>query len=328
MSEEALREAAGEASCGATTVVFGMDMMMDDDQPHQSVLFADVSGSVKLHEKLGDAEALRAVERCMKRIERAVEAFNGRIVKQKGDELMALFDVADEASLAAVEMQQRVADLPPVSGVKLAIRVGFSHGMTDCDKGPLTGEAVSVAAHLAGLARPGQILISLQAQSALTPTLQLSTRDLGSVQAKGSFPGMRIFELAALDLPLMETQTEQSPDAAKNDVPQGSRLRLRYGEELVVLDKRTHIISMGRDADCDIVIRDRRASRHHVFVEWREGGKFVIVDKSTNGTFITLNGQPELLLRKEECIIHGKGVICFAASANSPEADCVEFEQF
>jgi len=325
MNEEAL----GEASSGATTVVLGLDMIMDDNRPHQTVLFADVSGSVKLHEKLGDTEALRAVERCMKRMERAVEAFNGRILLQKGDELMALFEATDEASLAAVEMQQRVADLPPVSGVKLAIRVGFSHGVTEeDDEESLTGETVSMAAYLAGLAKPGQILTNAQAQSALSPSLQLTTRDLGPLPAKGNFPGMQVFELVTLDLPLMEAAAEAVPDTGNNDVSHGSRLRLRYGKELVILDKRTHVISMGRDADCDIVIRDRRASRHHVFIEWREGSKFVLSDKSTNGTFVTLNGHPEMLLRKEECIIHGKGTICFAASANSPEADVVEFEQF
>ena len=57
MSEEAL----GEASSGTTTVVLGLDMMMDEvSKPYRSVLFADVSGSAKLHEKLGNTEALRA----------------------------------------------------------------------------------------------------------------------------------------------------------------------------------------------------------------------------------------------------------------------------
>ena len=65
----------------------------------------------------------RAVDRCMKRMERAVEGFGGRIVKLVGDELMATFALADEAFQAGVEMQLRVADLPPVSGVKLAVRV-------------------------------------------------------------------------------------------------------------------------------------------------------------------------------------------------------------
>jgi len=326
MNEEAL----GEASCGTATVVFGPDMIMDDEGPSQkSVLFASVAGSAKLHEKLGDTEALRATERCVKRIERAVEAFKGRILKQNSNELMAVFEMADEAYSAAVEMQQRVADLPPVSGVKLAIRVGFSHGAMPEEEGSLSGEAVDMATHLAGLAKPGQVLTSLPAQNALSRALQLSTRDLGSVHAKGGFPGMRLFELTASDLsePALEIENSTAP-VTKPDVSQTPRLRLRYGEELLVLDKRTHVISIGRDVNCDVVIRDRRASRHHVLLELREGNKFVLSDKSTNGTFVTLEGQPEIVLRKEECVIHGKGIICFAASANSPEADCVEFEQF
>lgn len=323
MSEEAL----GEASSGTTTVVLSPDMMMDEEsRPYKSVLFADVAGSAKLHEKLGNTEALRAVERCMKRMERAVEAFDGRIVIQSADELKAVFGAADEASMAAIEMQQRVADLPPISGVKLAIRVGFSCGMVDEDGG-LASELDKTAAHLAGLAKPGQILTSVQVRNALSPVLQLSTRDLGSVPAKGSFPETHIFELAALDTSLLPFNSEVASGAAKADLSQGTRLRLRYGDDLVVLDKRNRVVSMGRDADCDVVIHDRRASRHHVFIELRDGNRFVLSDKSTNGTFVTLSGQPEIVLRKEECVIHGKGIICFAASSSTPETDRVEFEQ-
>lgn len=320
-------EALGEASFGMATAVYGPGIDMDEDHPHLSVLFADVSGSARLHEKLGDAEALRAVERCMKRMERAVKAFDGHIVKQGDDELMAEFKLADEAFLSAIEMQQRVADLPPVSGIKLAIRVGFSHGLADKEDGALVGEVVNAAAHLAGLAKPGQVLTSVQAQIALSPTLQLSTRDLGSVVAKGKFPGMRIFELIAPDASILETKSEDSLGESKNSPAQGTKLRLRYAGELVVLDKRSQVVNMGRDIESDIVIHDRRASRHHVQIERRDG-KFILTDKSTNGTFVTINGQPEMLLRKEECVLHGKGMICFAASANSPDADCVEFEQF
>src|SRR5512146_2387517 len=116
------------SSCGTETAFSGNGVGMNEAPLNVSVLFADVSGSARLHEKLGSAEALRAVDRCMKRMERTVDGFNGRIVKIVGDELMATFDHADEALQAAIEMQLRVADLPPVSGVKLEIRVGFSHG--------------------------------------------------------------------------------------------------------------------------------------------------------------------------------------------------------
>lgn len=324
MSEEAL----GEASSGTTTVVLGLDMMMDEvSHPYRSVLFADVSGSAKLHEKLGNTEALRAAERCMKRMERAVEAFNGRLLRQNGDELMAVFETAEEASMSAIEMQQRVADLPPISGVKLAIRVGFSYG-TFNENEPSTGELVDTAAYLTGLAKPGQILTTTEAQVTLSPVLQLSIRERGMMAAKGKFPEIQLFELLASDSALAPIGTGDAAQTAKTDATQGARLRLRYGEEMVILDKRNTVISMGRDADCDVVIHDRRASRRHVEIEWREGNRFVLSDTSTNGTYVTIKGQPEIHLRKEACVIHGTGVICFAASANTPQADRVEFEQF
>ena len=85
---------------------------MSGKEKELSVLFADVSGSTRLYEKLGDTEALRAVDRCLKRMERAVEGFRGRIVKNIGDEVMAVFEKADDAFQAATEMQQRITDLP------------------------------------------------------------------------------------------------------------------------------------------------------------------------------------------------------------------------
>lgn len=274
-----------------------------------TVLFAEVSGSVWLHEKLDDAEALRAVDRCLKRMERAVEVFAGRLIKTLGDELMAVFDLPDQAFQAALLMQERVADLPPVSGVKLVIRVGFAHGQVAEDLGAIVGETVSAAAHLAGLAKPGQVLTCLPTHSALSPGLKTSSRELGLASATGPFPEMSIVELVA-------------PQAA---APCGATLSVRYGGEVVVLNDSQPAITMGRDASSDVAIHDRRASRHHARIE-RRGETIVLIDSSTNGTFLTLNGGPEVFLRGEQCVLHGKGLICFAASARSPGADYAEFE--
>lgn len=271
-----------------------------------SVLFADVSGSVRLHQKLGDAEASRAVDRCLKRMLRAVEAFGGRRVGPVGDRLMAVFDQPDPAFQAARQMQERVADLPPVSGVKLAIGVGLAHGAVSEARDGLVGEAVDAAAQLAALAKPGQVLISRQAQSALSALWQKTTRDLRP--AADGLPGTTVFELV-------------SPD----DSTLGAPLVVRYGDALVVLSVRQPVIVMGRDAECDVAIRDRRASRQHARIELRDD-RIVLVDHSSNGTYVTLDDQPELFLRGDECVIHGRGVISFASSSTSPDADCATFE--
>ena len=300
---------------------------MDMNSANQtlSVLFAGVSGSARLHEKLGSDEAARAVDRCLKRMERAIGAYGGRIIKRVGDELMVVFNLADEAFQAAIEMQQRVADLPPVSGVKLAIRLGLAYGSVDENDGSLASETVKDAAGLAGLAKPGQVLASLQAQAALSPALKSSTRDLGPPATKGKSPKGIVFEVVAPDTSLAEPGGAGDHRESKSSSLQGARLQLRYAGKLITLDDGNPVITMGRDKESDVVIHDRRASRNHARIEL-QGDRIVLIDNSTNGTFVTLNGNPELFLRKEECLIHAKGLICFADSAASPGADCAEFD--
>ena len=163
---------SGEPDFGMETSVTDSPLSLNDSDRQAAVLVADVSGKARLHEKLSGGEAARAVDRCLKRMERATGAFGGRLVKVAGDELMAIFETSDEAFQAAIEMQARVADLPPVSGVKLAIRVGFSYGLISENEGKLLGESVSVAAHLAALARPAQVLASLAARNTLSAALR------------------------------------------------------------------------------------------------------------------------------------------------------------
>lgn len=298
----------------------GAGITMIDATSFLSVLFADVSGNARLHEKLGSTEAMRAVDRCLKRMERAIDGFGGRVIRSAGDELMAVFDSADEAFQAAIEMQQRVADLPPVSGVKLAIRVGFSHGPVGEGENGVVGEAVETAAHLAGLAKPGQVLTSLQAQDSLSPAFRKSTRNVGSTLSTGKPLGLEVYEVIA---------PESLALAAKNIDPaslQQARLVLRYAGAVISIDDKKRVILMGRDPESDVVIRDRRGSRNHAQIE-RRGDRIVLIDKSTNGTFLTLTGKPELFLHHGECVLQGKGVISFAASATGPDSDCAEFEQ-
>jgi adenylate cyclase len=74
-----------------------------------AVLFADISGSAKLYETLGDAEALATVERCLAIIRKACTDSGGKIVKTIGDEVMAVFPSADGAARAATDMQAHVS---------------------------------------------------------------------------------------------------------------------------------------------------------------------------------------------------------------------------
>jgi len=300
---------------------------MSGSERELAILFADVSGSTQLYEKLGDAEALYAVDRCIKRMERAVEGFHGRVVKTIGDEVMAVFDTAEEAFNAASEMQQRITDLPPVSGVKLAIRLGFHFGPVIEDKGDYFGDTVNTAARLAGLAKAGQALTSGDAVARLPELLRLSTRDLDQMSVKGKVEGLHVHEVLWQE---GEELTMKAPSirgsaASGTAAPSPVRLCIRYAGEIMVLDDKRSSLSMGRDATCDLVIRDRRASRNHGKIEKR-GDKFVLTDISTNGTHVEFRGEPEFFLRREDLVLRGSGRFSFAAPVNSDGADIAEFE--
>lgn len=299
---------------------------MSGSERELAILFADVSGSTQLYEKLGDAEALHAVDRCIKRMERAVDGAHGRVVKTIGDEVMAVFDTAEDAFSAASEMQQRITDLPPVSGVKLAIRLGFHFGPVIEDKSDYFGDTVNTAARLAGLAKAGQVLTSGDAVARLPELLQQSTRDLEQMSVKGKVEGLHVHEVLWQE---GEELTMKAPSirggAGSAAAAQPVRLCIRYAGEIMVLDDKRSNLSMGRDATCDLVIRDRRASRNHGKIEKR-GDKFVLTDMSTNGTHVEFRGEPEFFLRREDLVLRGSGRFSFAAPVNSDGADIAEFE--
>ena len=285
-----------------------------------AVLFADVSGSTKLYERLGDTEALRAVDRCIKRMERAIDGFRGRLVKTIGDEVMATFNDAEAAFQAAIEMQQRVHDLPPVSGVKLAIRVGFHFGSAIEDNNDIFGDTVNTAARIVGLAKSEQILTSKSTIETLPPLLRQSTRDLEQLSVKGKADGVHVFEV-------LWNETEELTMKANSVYAQAPTVKLcvRYHGKAYLLDEKTPVLTLGRDQSNDLVVEDRKSSRQHGRIE-RRGDKFFYVDQSTNGSCVAVAGERETLLRREELMLRGTGKITFGSSSNDPLADSAYFE--
>jgi len=81
-----------------------------------AVLFADVSGSTRLYEKLGNAEALIAVGQCLDLVRAACEGRSGRVVKTIGDEAMTVFRSVDDAVEAAADYLLN-ANMPLVYGM-------------------------------------------------------------------------------------------------------------------------------------------------------------------------------------------------------------------
>jgi predicted component of type VI protein secretion system len=68
------------------------------------------------------------------------------------------------------------------------------------------------------------------------------------------------------------------------------------------------------------VIIDPRASRQHARIERRPEG-FVLIDQSTNGTFVAEEGAAERCIKHGEAVLTGPGRIACGFSANEVERD-------
>ena len=94
-------------------------------------------------------------------------------------------------------MQSRVSKLPPVSGLKLAIRIGLHVGEISEGEGTISGAAVESAGKIAGKARIDQILASSLLITELpkhTTVLARPLPDLGNIEE-----GDSSFQLAGVE---------------------------------------------------------------------------------------------------------------------------------
>jgi adenylate cyclase len=285
----------------------------------RAILFADVSGSVELYEKLGDKPAQKAIEVCLNELRRIVEQREGRVVKTIGDELMVVFAQAAAAFQAASEMQQRVSALPPFAGVKLAIRIGFHYGPVLEDKGDFLGDGVNTAARLAGLAKASQVLTSSVTVDTLPPAQRGTLRDLGGISVKGKQEAVHVYELLWGDTD-DATQLAGLASSARLE----TKLTLRVGGRTLAFPPDKTVLVLGRDKTCDFVVEEKTASRQHARIE-RRGLQYFLVDESTNGTYVAVEGDREVLLRRDRLLLSGRGKIAFGTSTGSAAAN-ISFE--
>lgn len=276
-----------------------------------AVLFADVAGSTRLYEVLGDAEALRQVEGCLSALRTVTVRFEGTVVKTIGDEVLCVFPDAATAMRAAAEMQNAVKALPAHQGIRPAVRVGFHAGPVLCRDGDVFGDTVNVASRIAALAKAHQILASDAACATLPSYLRLGVRALGDMNLKGRNAEVGLCEVVwdlGQDMTLLESGSRTDAGAARE-------LQLHCGDRQWRLERGT--LAIGRDAASDVVVSAPRASRQHARIEMRNG-KFVLVDQSSNGTFVLPAGGSLVLVKREEYVLAGSGLIGFGDEVVGP----------
>lgn len=284
-----------------------------------TVLFAAIIGREDLYAKAGAKAGHDAMEQCQLRLGRAAASCGGRLAKGTEEKVMVLVANPDGAADAASAMHLAMEKLPKTGGVKLSLGIGLHFGPVIQKGDDVFGDPVNLAARLCEQAGPGQIILTEWTAKLLSPLYRGWLRNLEKTQLKGRSEDVGLCEL------VWKADDEATAFKRTHDEkPAGPAvLRLKYRGKRVELRREKEIFSIGRDGACNLVVHDEQASRQHCTIERRKD-KFVLKDVSTNGTYVTIDGDKEMELDREELMLSKRGWITFG----QPRVHATEVVEF
>lgn len=274
-----------------------------------AILFADVVGSTQLYDKFGDSKASETVAHCLEVMKDATHQFDGTVIKTIGDEVMCTFQSADDAMSAATQMQARItADQEEGSEeerIPVSIRIGCHFGPVVQEQNDIFGAAVHTANRMTSQAKAKQIVISGATVDQMGPDWSAQTRQIDIATVRGRIDEVALYELlwqpdeATSMVPTIEWQSKTT---------NAKKLVLSFRETTVEVTDEKKNVNMGRADDNDLVVKGNLISRIHARVEKRRG-KFMLIDQSTNGTFLQSVEGAETFVRRDSTELLGEGVI-------------------
>ncbi|MEA3192254.1 MAG: adenylate cyclase [Betaproteobacteria bacterium] len=284
-----------------------------------TVMFAGFVGTSALVEAAGDAQAQEAITRCIERIGGAATSCGGRVVKTTHDKAMILVATPDAAADAAVAIHTAVNEFPAVAAIKLALGIGFQYGAVIQKETEVFGDTVNLASRLGEQAAKGQIITTQETAALFSPIYRPWVRKLGTVEIKGRSDQVEICEL-------VWRADDSATLVAKRRVERTGveKLKLKFRGVEVVRRREKDAIVIGRETDCGLIVDNDQVSRHHCTIE-RRGDKFVLADTSSNGTYVSIQGEEEVQLSREEMTLTKRGWIAFGQPRAAAKEAAVEF---
>ena len=120
-------------------------------------------------------------------------------------------------------------------------------------------------------------------------------------------------KLRILSLERTGTDTDTTvivPGIAGDSHPaRGMRLRVQFDDRELLVDERRSSITIGRAVDNDLVVKGHLISRLHAHIEISRNKFVILIDQSTNGTFVQTDDEEELFIRQDILQLKGQGII-------------------
>lgn len=305
------------------TRLTGLSETMANDT-ELAILFADVVGSTRLYDVLGDERARATVGLCIDIMRRATEKHGGTVIKTMGDEVMSSFPLADDALNAAAEMQLNLSTNAALRNdrVHIAVRIGCHFGSVVVENRDVFGATVHMANRMTSQAKAAQIVTTSTMIQKLSPEWRSLARQIDVATMKGRSNEVALYEVLWQTDDVTSMVPQLSLAAREGARPK--RLKLRLEDSEVTLSEPPGSVTIGRAEENDLIVRGNLISRIHARIDATKS-HFVLVDQSTNGTFVQPDGGTEQFVRRDSYTLVGRGLIGFGRAPERNSAATVRY---
>ncbi|HET6161410.1 MAG TPA: adenylate/guanylate cyclase domain-containing protein [Dongiaceae bacterium] len=284
-----------------------------------AVLLADVVGSTPLYESLGDAAAMSRIDTWREGMRALICGNGGEFISSKGDDVLSIFE-EPRGAFAAVS-QMRVP-----GSFSVAFHAGLHFGRVVRVGGDVYGDAVNLTARLAAVANPGEVLISQSLVDLLSPADKQTLGFLDRMMFKGKSEPCNIYTFLDDDrtlnteVSLGKRDQSEVPDASMRSIC----VTLRCNDQMKSC-RDGESLTIGRSDECDLIVKRQWVSRHHATITLANG-RVRLVERSSSGTFISMQPGQEILVRREDVLLLGSGTISPGMQGTSSDAQIIHFE--
>ena len=201
-------DAPGESLLGAAKLEFKFKR---ENTQELTVFFADIADSTEKSNTLASsvwAELIRTFEEIT---ETAIAANRGQIVKKMGDGILATFKHALNATVAAMSIQQRIAqhNAQRLERDKFQVRIGLNTGKVIRSKdNDVLGREVNVASRMQNVAEKGEVVLTQETFNHIRDFVRCI--ELGGINVKGIDKPITAYQAQELTIDLAKLQQESS----------------------------------------------------------------------------------------------------------------------
>jgi len=299
---------------------------MENENENVVVLFANISDSARIYERLGDADATDLIKSCLTRMQQVTQDQMGDVINTIRDKMNCIFWDAVSAVSAAKSMNESIDAyiLEETDGqIPVNLHIGIHAGSVQMEGNKIFGDTVNLVTKVTQTAKPREILMTEVVFNDLDDRLKPSAQQTSTVSIKGSETPLKIYEYVWEDfdttLALDRDKLSQLRQA------QHISLELKTQDKTYEITQENPRLYVGRQSQNEIVIPTKSASRFHAFIELREG-QIVLADNSSNGTFVYPKDAEPYHVKQQETYLEGSGTLCLGEDSGADAPHAIHYE--